>query len=146
VTSTSPEPGLVISYAYLWHSQSVQGVEEGYKERPCVIVSAEIQAQTSLRVLVLPMTHSTPAPANRDLTQEVPPTLCRHLRLDDGRCWIVLTEANEFQWPGPDLGHSAPGNALVYERLPPRFFEKVRHRFITAVKAGKAAAVRRTDV
>jgi len=27
----------------------------------------------------------------------------RRLGLDDDRSWIVLTEANRFAWPGPDL-------------------------------------------
>ena len=68
------------------------------------------------------------------------------MQLDDERCWIVLAEWNEFVWPGPDLGRSAPGDMLIYERLPPRLFEKIRRRFITTVRAGKAAAVRRTNV
>jgi len=144
VTATSPEPGLVISYAYLWHSESAQGHEEGYKERPCLIVSAEVKAEHQRRVLVVPITHSPPG--NRDAAHEIPIAIRRHLQLDDARCWIVLSEANEFQWPGPDLGHSAPGDGLIYERLPPRFFEKIRQRFIATVAAGRTMRVKRTHV
>jgi hypothetical protein len=36
----SPEPGLVISYAYLWHHEHEAGREEGRKDRPSVIVLA----------------------------------------------------------------------------------------------------------
>ena len=144
MTAARPEPGLVISYAYLWHSDFVEGHEEGHKYRPCVIVSAAPQPEGGQRLLVLPITHS-PA-ARSDLVQEIPVTIRQHLRLDDQRSWIVLTEWNEFQWPGPDLGRSAPGDALIYETLPPRFFEKIRQRFTATVRAGKAAAVKRTDV
>jgi len=35
-----PEPGLVISYSYLWHYERAAGVEEGRKDRPCVILVA----------------------------------------------------------------------------------------------------------
>ena len=139
-----PEPGLVISYAYLWHSEFAQGQEEGLKDRPCVIISAVVQAERSERIQVLPITHSPPAGPN--LALEIPAAIRRHLRLDDERCWIVLSETNEFRWPGPDLGHSAPGGGLIYERLPPRFFDTIRQRFVAAVKAGKAAPVRRTNV
>jgi hypothetical protein len=36
----NPEPGLVISYAYLWHHEHRAGREEGQKDRPSVIVLA----------------------------------------------------------------------------------------------------------
>ena len=36
----NPEPGLVISYAYLWHREHEAGREEGRKDRPSVIVLA----------------------------------------------------------------------------------------------------------
>ena len=36
----SPEPGLVISYAYLWHYEHQAGREEGQKDCPSVIVLA----------------------------------------------------------------------------------------------------------
>jgi hypothetical protein len=138
----NPEPGLVISYAYLWHTEFMDGKEEGLKHRPCVIVSATPQAEGWQRVLALPITHSPPS--DPDLVQEIPVVVRRHLRLDDERSWIILSETSEFHWPGPDLGHSAPGSALVYERLPPRFFEKIRQRFIATITAGRTACIRRT--
>jgi hypothetical protein len=36
----TPEAGLVISYAYLWHHEHLAGQEEGRKDRPTVIVLA----------------------------------------------------------------------------------------------------------
>ena len=36
----TPEPGLIISYAYLWEHEAQSGQEEGRKDRPCVIALA----------------------------------------------------------------------------------------------------------
>ncbi len=142
MSPVKPGRGLVISYAYLWRSESIAGREEGIKERPVLIVSATPQPEGWERVVVLPITHAPPA--GPDLAREIPVAIRRHLRLDDERCWIVVGEANVFHWPGPDLGHSAPGDSLVYERVPPRFFEKVRQEFVTQVRAGRMLAVKRT--
>jgi hypothetical protein len=53
------------------------------------------------RVLVLPVTHSPPAQAA--LTGEIPAQVKERLRLDAERSWVVLSEWNEFIWPGPDF-------------------------------------------
>ena len=36
----SPEPGLVLNYAYLWHEEHRAGREEGRKDRPSVVICA----------------------------------------------------------------------------------------------------------
>jgi hypothetical protein len=49
----NPEPGLVMSYAYLWHHEHDAGREEGQKDRPCVIVLAvEREADGEMMVTV----------------------------------------------------------------------------------------------
>jgi hypothetical protein len=58
----NPKPGLVISYAYLWHHEHEAGREEGQKDRPSVIVLAiERDVDGATVVTVLPITHSAPA-------------------------------------------------------------------------------------
>ena len=143
MTPVKPERGLVISYAYLWRSEAIAGREEGIKERPVLIVSATPQPEAWDRVVVLPITHTPPA--EPELAREIPATIRQHLRLDDKRCWIALSEANVFHWPGLDLGHSAPGGSLVYERVPPRFLEIVRQGFVVQVRAGRTRVVKRTE-
>src|SRR5438034_11323387 len=98
----TPEPGLVVSYAYLWHHEHEAAREEGRKDRPSVIVLAvERAANDTTVVVVLPITHSPPAdPAGAD---EIPAAVKRHLRFDDERSWIVVAEGNEFDRPGYDL-------------------------------------------
>ena len=67
----NPEPGLVISYAYLWHHEHEAGRDEGQKDRPSVIVRAvERETDGAIIVTVLPITHSAP----RD---RPPPSKCR---------------------------------------------------------------------
>ncbi len=98
----APEPGLVISYAYLWHHEHQAGHEEGRKDRPTVIVLAvEREGDGATVVTVLPVTHS--APTNPRAAVEIPRAVKRHLGLDDDRSWIVVAEGNEFLWPGYDL-------------------------------------------
>jgi hypothetical protein len=104
----APVPGLVVRYGYLWHSEHLAGREEGQKDRPCAIVAALRPADEAgeTRVLVLPVTHSPPA--QPVLAVEIPAPVKERLRLDADCSWVVVSEWNEFVWPGPDL-RRAPG-------------------------------------
>jgi len=98
----TPVPGLVIRYSTLWYSEHLEGREEGHKDRPCAIVAALRADDTgNVRVLVLPITHSPPDHAS--LAVEIPAKVKQRLLLDDARSWVMLSEWNEFVWPGPDL-------------------------------------------
>ena len=133
----TPEPGLVVSYAYLWHYEYEAGQEEGRKDRPSVIVLAvERQADNTAIVTVLPITHTPPAlPAS---AVEIPAAVKRHLGLDNHRSWIVVAEGNEFDWPGYDLRKIGGGDRYDYGFLPPRFFNQVRNAFVAWHRAHKA--------
>lgn len=48
-----PEASLVIHYSYLWRDEAGTGLEEGRKDRPCVIVALS----TKGLALVVPITH-----------------------------------------------------------------------------------------
>ncbi|HEY4171219.1 MAG TPA: hypothetical protein VGM96_30780 [Reyranella sp.] len=124
----TPEPGLVISYAYLWHVEHVVGREGGRKDRPVVIVLAvkrEADGETS--VIVLPITHS--APSDPASTVELPMPVKRHLGLDDQRSWIIISEGNEFVWPGYDLRKLPNSDRYDHGFLPPRLFNQVVKAF-----------------
>jgi len=141
-----PVPGLVIRYGYLWHSEHLVGREEGQKDRPCAIVAALRPADdaSETRVLVLPVTHSPPAqPA---LAVEIPAPVKARLRLDAERSWVVLSEWNEFIWPGPDVRHAPGGDAssVAYGMLPPGLFAIIRDRFLALTTARRARRVPRT--
>ena len=96
-------------------------------------------------VTVLPVTHSPPMQAEDAI--EIPAETKRRLGLDDQRSWIVLTEANEFNWPGLDLrpiAHSS-SKSFAYGFLPYTLYERVRIGFIEATMKRRAATVNRTE-
>jgi hypothetical protein len=122
VSLPAPQPGLVISYAYLWAREHGGGAEEGRKNRPCAIID--------------------PADA-----VEIPASLKAHLGLDDLPSWIVVTETNDFLWPGPDL-RPLPGaqpSRFDYGMLPPRFFAHIRDRLLQAHLHRKLSRVPRSE-
>lgn len=136
-----PKAALVIRYSYLWQSEHRRGLEEGSKDRPCAIV---LTVQTKVDrpiVTVLPITHVPPASVNDAV--EIPMETKRRLGLDDQRSWIVVTEANRFLWPGPDLRRADPNQSASFAvgELPYRFFARVRDAFL----ANATAVVTRTE-
>jgi hypothetical protein len=145
VSFPQPHPGLVIRYAYLWKREHDEGREDGSKDRPCAIVLSIVDADEEREVLVLPITHIPPEHADDAI--EIPPPTKKRLGLDFERSWIMITEANEFVWPGPDL-RPVPGrdeSTVVYGPLPPRFFAYVRDRFLERIARDKASRVRRSE-
>lgn len=132
----TPEPGLVVSYAYLWHRESRVGQEEGRKDRPSVIVLAvERAGDDAIIVTVLPITHAAPADAASAV--EIPPPVKRYLGLDEARSWIVVSEGNEFLWPGYDLRKLPDSDRYDFGFLPPRLFERVLKAFVAWHRRGK---------
>jgi hypothetical protein len=130
----NPEPGLVISYAYLWRHEHEAGREEGLKDRPSVIVLAvERDADGATIVIVLPITHRSPADPASGI--EIPMPVKRHLGLDDDPSWIIVSEGNEFVWPGYDLRKLPHSDRYDYGFLPPRFFNQVLRAFIAFYQA-----------
>ncbi len=137
----SPEPGLVINYAYLWHYEHEAGREEGRKDRPSVIVlCVESTEDASTIVTVLPITHRRPETPGSAV--EIPAAVKQHLGLDEEPSWIVVAEGNEFVWPGYDLRPRADGSC-VYGFLPPRLFKQVQAAIVALHRAAKARSIPR---
>jgi hypothetical protein len=125
----TPEAGLVISYAYLWHHEHTAGREEGRKDRPSVIVlTVEAESDSTTIVTVLPVTHSAPTDPTGAI--EIPTAIKRHLGLDSNRSWIVVAEGNKFVWPGYDLRKVPNADRYDYGFLPPGFFNRVLEAFV----------------
>lgn len=121
----NPEPGLVISYAYLWRREFEGGQEEGRKDRPCVIVLSVEKHTSGTQVTVAPITHSTPDSETPCI--EIPLSVKEHLGLDAERSWVVLGEVNQFVWPGYDLRPiPSKRGSVAYGFLPPRLFNQIR--------------------
>lgn len=140
-----PVPGLVIRYSYLWLEEHRRGREEGVKDRPCAIILAAQNERGDEIVTVLPITHSQPSDPAAAL--EIPLATKKRLGLDSERSWVVLTEANRFVWPGPDVRPAKPGDAgsIAYGLLPERFFLQLRDRFVALLRRAAVQAVPRSD-
>jgi hypothetical protein len=131
----------------LWRDDYLKGQDEGVKDRPCAIVLALHTSDDEIRVLVLPIAHAPPS--NPDDALEIPVETRRRLGFDEEQSWIILTEANEFVWPGPDLRPRATGGDptdIVYGPLPKHLFDQMRDRFIAKITATTAKRVYREGV
>jgi hypothetical protein len=136
-----PKNGMVIRYDYLWRSQALRGEESGRKRRPCAIILAVRTGGGHDEVTVLPITHTPPAETGDAL--EIPGPVKRRLELDDELSWIVLTEANRFLWPGPDVhGLAAGTNSSL---LPEIFYRQLKAAFLAKLKGHAVRVVTRTD-
>jgi hypothetical protein len=136
--------GLVIRYAYLWRTEYLRGQEESTKDRPCAVILTLRNVDGEWRVFVLPITHRPPSDQNDAL--EIPHETKKRLGLDGERSWIVLTEANDFIWPGPDLRPMVSGGDptdIVYGVLPKILFEQMRDRFVENLRKKRAKATLR---
>jgi hypothetical protein len=73
MTIPAPEPGLVISYTYVWDHEAQSGQDEGRKDRPRVIALAvERQPDGETLVTVLPVTYRPPTTPRRQLKSPAP--------------------------------------------------------------------------
>ena len=140
----TPEPGLVICYAYLWRSDFEQGKEEGVKDRPCAIILTAHDEDDDTIVTVVPVTHTPPK--HSETAVEIPAATKARLGLDPERSWIIVSEINRFIWPGPDLrpiSRSKP-DRFEYGLLPPSLFRLIKEKLTACAKAQRLKAVSRT--
>jgi hypothetical protein len=130
----------------LWAREAARGLEEGGKHRPAAVVLVVRQSGTAAaRVSVLAITHSEPTQHVEAL--EIPASVARKAGLDAGRAWVVLSEFNEFVWPGFDLA-PIPGRTprtVAYGFLTPGFFSKLRDRWLRLDAANKSRGVDRDE-
>lgn len=140
-----PEPGRVIGYSYLWSGEAEAGLAEGRKDRPCAIILVVTEAAGERRVTVLPITHRRPT--DQTSAVEIPAAVKSRLGLDEARSWVIVSEANEFTWPGYDL-RQLPlrgRRSIDIGLLPPNFFNLVRQRYIAFARANRTARIVRTE-
>ena len=139
----TPEPGLVIPYAYLWRHEHRKGKEEGRKIRPSVIVLAvQSPKGDAPRVTVAPITHTPPAKDGEAI--ELPLRVNQALGLDDDRSWIVLDEVNQFAWLGYDI-RPVPGSKdrFAYGFIPPKLYDVVIRRILELATDRRVAEIPR---
>jgi len=147
VALPTPEPGLVIRYSYLWHSESIKGRLEGIKDRPCAIVIATRDAHNKSLVSVVPITHTKPSKLDEAI--EIPRATKTRLGLSDNvdeRSWVILSEINRFIWPGPDLRSITHNKTDVYDYglLPPAFYDQLKNKLLEVIRKSRTSVVKRT--
>jgi hypothetical protein len=137
-----PVPGLVISYAYLWHGEQELGREEGVKDRPCVVILAVKHEDGQRIVTVAPITHTPPRNAIDAI--ELPIATKHRLGLDDHKSWMVAAELNRFLWPGPDLRPipNRPG-VFAYGLLPRQLTRNLLQQVATLHRTQRLKMVHR---
>ena len=140
-----PVQGLVIRYSYLCRSEHLRGRDEGVKDRPCAVILVTRLENEDRVVTVLPITHTPPLELS--FAVEIPYSTKQRLGLDAERSWVMLSEANRFVWPGPDLRplRGADVASIAYGMLPYRLMEDIRMKFIAHIKARRAKLVSRTE-
>lgn len=137
-----PEPGLVICYEFLWRDEAWNGLEYGQKRRPCAIIVAVTDEAGKIATIVAPITHTPPILPSEGI--EIPPGVKSHLGLDADPAWVIVTDLNQFTWPGFDLG-PIPGRKptqYAYGMLPPRFFDQIKRRILSLDARLKSATSR----
>lgn len=140
-----PEPGLVIRYSFLWVDDYLRGRDEGSKDRPCAVIITRQDEAGDTVVTVVPVTHTEPRIL--ELAVEIPLATKRRLGLDGERSWIIVSEANRFIWPGPDLRMRRPGDAasVAYGELPAKLFRSVLDKLEQAIVTRRARAAPRSS-
>jgi hypothetical protein len=141
LTASPPVAGTVFRYAYLWAREADEGFEEGLKSRPAVVIAVAISER---EVVALAITHT--APADKSEAVEIPSTVKRSLHLDSERSWIVVSEANIFKWPGPDI-RMIPGAdppTAIFGRIPPALLQRVARALLSSRKRQRLRLVQRT--
>ena len=96
----------MICYEFLWSHEHEADLSEGEKRRPCVIVLTVSDRRGETIVTVAPITHNEPDNPNHGV--EVPRRVKDHLNLDQKKSWVIVTDLNEFIWPG-DYVFPIPG-------------------------------------
>ncbi len=135
---------MVVKYAYLWTHEHDRGLEEGGKDRPTAVLLALAKEDGEISVLAVPITHTPPHSPQDAL--EIPPETKRRLGLDEERSWVVVSEANVFRWPGPDLRSVSPARqTCVYGFLPQNFYRMVRRAYLARFQQGVVRVIPRSE-
>jgi hypothetical protein len=88
-----------------------------------IALAVERATDGEVVVTVLPITHNMPEdPAS---AVEIPAAIKKHLGLDEERSWVMVSEGDQFVWPGYDLRKIRRTGKFDYGFLPPRFFDTI---------------------
>ena len=140
-----PEIGAVIRYSYLWLRQAQNRQIEGEKDRPCAVVASVRVEGGETIVQVLPI--STRRPDKEDLAVELTNAARQRLGLEADASWIIISESNEFMWPGPDV-RPVPRKlppTIAYGHLTRLTLQRMAQAYVNAVRSGMHIRMKRKN-
>lgn len=90
-----PARGLIVELPYIWKREKEKDpdIDEGVKDRPCIVVAVDANG-----VAVLPVSTQPPVKSERDFSVEIKGKDAKELGLKDPS-YVVATEANIIDWP-----------------------------------------------
>jgi hypothetical protein len=140
-----PKVGDVIRYVYLWSHEHDAGRDEGSKDRPAAVAAVTMAGDGRSAVIVFPVTSSQPTEPGDGV--EIPAATRARLGLQAERCWVLVSEANRFVWPGFDLRPvaAAGGWTSTYGTLPSPFMAQLKAAFAARSARSCPRIVPRTE-
>lgn len=119
-----PETGMMIHYSYLWARHAER--QAGEKDRPAVILSVTDEENGDLTVRVAPVTHTPPLNPADGI--KIPDDTKKRLGLDKRDMWLMVSEVNEFVWPGIDLNRvpNKVPRTYFYGHVPAKLLHEAR--------------------
>lgn len=123
-TNSTPLPrrGDVINYVFLFSSERQQGLSEGSKARPVLVLSVNEQTR---KVYVAPITTKGEDPAQIGASLPLPIDVARAMKLPAAeRSSLIPGELNSFEWVGYDLRPRGPKQDHNFGRCPPGFLAR----------------------
>lgn len=121
-----PAVGEVHNYEYLFRADALDGVTDGWKTRPVLVIAADPETR---RVVVMPITTKGEIDGRRTIAVPIEVGKAANLPRPD-ESMIVIDEANIFTWTGFDLRPAPNGDSSRFGRVTPGFVKSVRDRFV----------------
>jgi len=108
VTVPQPVPGLIVSFSFLWAEEAERGLQEGQKDRPCVVLAA-YDSEHGKGASLVPVTHTAPHDPTHAIA--VPAALKAMPGLDDAPAWSSAGNGTSRTGPASTCAQLQGGQA-----------------------------------
>jgi hypothetical protein len=141
VALPDPKAGLVVRYYYLRSREVAAGRSQGEDRPTCIVVTSDSLTRPRY-VVLLPITHTSPAADTIGI--EIPTKVRQAIGLDNEPSWVIVSEHNIDEWPNAGLS-PVPGKPTVfaYGFVPPGLFAHIKAKFLELARNEKSGAIRR---
>ena len=134
-----PEPGLVLSYAYVWRLYGGMNTKRAQRKGAKTgHVSSLLRWNRAGKTVVTVAAITHRKPTGTTVGIEIPLRVKAHLGLDAQPSWVIVSEVNAFVWPGYDLRPVPGKQGMAYGFLPPRLAEKIKTTILELIASRRA--------